>query len=225
LSDTPNAATLKIRGRNETSDGKRLLFKVPAGLVWILDRDLLVAGIDKRDERGRTIDVYAVRTSFGTLLSKAGVAPRTPQAAMGHSKIDLTMNVYTDPKLLDVAGAMDSLPSLDLNVDPSNERNVMRATGTDDQAASANPRHSGEAGATEKSFVAPNVGKPGQSVSFAVVTSEFEDEQLTRRATVETPRKPSKKASFAGSANKAFRVETTGVEPVTSGLQSQRSPN
>ena len=61
--------------------------------------------IDKRDERGRTVDVHAIRHTFGTLLSKGGVTPRTAQAAMRHSTIDLTMNVYTDPKLLDVAGA------------------------------------------------------------------------------------------------------------------------
>ncbi len=47
-----------------------------------------------RDRQGR-------RTG-GTLLSKRGVAPRTAQAAMRHSTIDLTMNVYTDPKLLDL---------------------------------------------------------------------------------------------------------------------------
>ena len=34
---------------------------------------------------------------------------------MRHSTIDLTMNVYTDPKLLDVAGAVESLPSLPLS--------------------------------------------------------------------------------------------------------------
>ena len=73
----------------------------------------MAAGIDKADERGRTIDVHALRHTFGTLLSKGGVAPRTAQAAMRHSSIDLTMNVYTDPKLLDVQGALDSLPSLD----------------------------------------------------------------------------------------------------------------
>ena len=55
-----------------------------------------------------------MRHTFGTLLSKGGVTPRTAQAAMRHSKIDLTMNVYTDPKLLDVAGAMDALPALPL---------------------------------------------------------------------------------------------------------------
>ena len=87
------------------------LFTVPAGLVRILDRDLRLAGIPKVDERGRTVDVHALRHTFGTLLSVAGVKPRTAQAAMRHSTIDLTMNVYTDPKLLDVAGAMESLPA------------------------------------------------------------------------------------------------------------------
>ena len=69
-------------------------------LVRILDRDLVAAGIarrvkvagkwkiDKRDERGRTVDVHALRHTFGTLLSKGGVAPRTAQAAMRHSTID-----------------------------------------------------------------------------------------------------------------------------------------
>ena len=31
-------------------------------------------------------------------------------AAMRHSRIDLTMNYYTDPVLLDVAGAVGALP-------------------------------------------------------------------------------------------------------------------
>jgi integrase len=81
------------------------VFDVPDALVKILDRDLVAAGlarrvrvgnkwrIDKRDDRGRTIDVHALRTTFGTLMSRGGVAPRTAQAAMRHSKIDLTMNV------------------------------------------------------------------------------------------------------------------------------------
>ena len=121
------------------------LFTIPAGLVRILDRDLVAAGIarrvevspgkwkiDKSDERGRTVDVHALRHTFGTLLSKGGVAPRTAQAAMRHSTIDLTMNVYTDPKLLDVAGAMESLPALPLGDGRQTAANVLSATGTDD---------------------------------------------------------------------------------------------
>jgi integrase len=108
------------------------LFYVPAGLVRILDRDLKLAGIPKRDKRGRTVDIHGLRMTFGTLLSVGGVAPRTTQAAMRHSSIDLTMNVYTDPKLLDVFGAMNALPELPLDGKSTSERTSIEATGTDD---------------------------------------------------------------------------------------------
>jgi integrase len=91
------------------------VFTVPAGLVRILDRDLKLAGIPKKDARGWAVDVHALRHTFGTLLSKGNVAPRTAQAAMRHSTLDLTMNVYTDPQLLDVAGALERLPELKVN--------------------------------------------------------------------------------------------------------------
>ena len=71
-----------------------------------------LGGIAKRDDRGRTVDLRSLRHTFGTHLSKAGVAPRVAQAAMRHSSLDLTMNVYSDPTLLDVAGAMEALPGL-----------------------------------------------------------------------------------------------------------------
>lgn len=93
-------------------DPKTPLFRVPSGLSRILDRDLGAAGIPKRDERGRVVDVHALRVTFGTHLCAAGVPLRTAQAAMRHSKPELTANIYTDPKLLDVAGAINALPSL-----------------------------------------------------------------------------------------------------------------
>jgi integrase len=113
------------------------VFDVPAGLVRIFDRDLKLAGIPKRDERGRTLDVHALRTTFGTLLSRAGVPLRTAQAAMRHSDPSLTANVYTDPRLLDVSGALDSLPSLSLDPKPVETAERARATGTYDLRAVA----------------------------------------------------------------------------------------
>jgi integrase len=107
-----------------------LVFDVPDALVKIFDRDLKHAGIPKRDERGRTLDVHALRTTFGTLLSRGGVPLRTAQTAMRHSDPKLTANVYTDPKLLDVSGALDALPILSLNAGPTDERERVRATGT-----------------------------------------------------------------------------------------------
>ena len=54
--------------------------------------------------------------TFGTHLCAAGVPLRTAQAAMRHSKPELTANIYTDPKLLDVAGAIAALPALALDL-------------------------------------------------------------------------------------------------------------
>ena len=98
------------------------LFNIPKAFCKILNRDLKAAGIPKRDDRGRTVDVHALRHTFGTMLSKAGVSPRVAQAAMRHSSIDLTMNVYTDPRLLDVQGAVESLPHISTTADPNENR-------------------------------------------------------------------------------------------------------
>lgn len=116
--------------------GDTLLFTVPTTLRMVLDRDLKAAGIPKRDDRGRTVDVHAMRTTFGTLLSKGGVAPRTAQAAMRHSDIKLTMGVYTDPRLLDVRSAVESLPALPL---PTNRSHSVAPTVA---PTGCNPGHS-----------------------------------------------------------------------------------
>jgi len=100
--------------------------------VRILDRDLAAAGIPKRDDRGRTVDVHALRHTFATHLVAAGVAPRVAQAALRHSSLELTMQHYTDPRLLDVAGALAALPALPTAAAPPE---AARATGTDDAVA------------------------------------------------------------------------------------------
>ena len=51
--------------------------------------------------------IHALRHTFGTHLSKAGVAARVAMAAMRYSSIQLTMKVYTDPVLLDVGAAVE----------------------------------------------------------------------------------------------------------------------
>lgn len=86
------------------------MFDVPSGLLRMMDRDLKAAGIPKVDADGMVVHIHALRHSFGTHLSKAGVAPRVAQAAMRHSNISLTMGTYTDARLLDTAEAVESLP-------------------------------------------------------------------------------------------------------------------
>jgi len=110
------------------------LLNVPTGLDKIIARDLAAAGIPKLDDRGRCVDVHALRHTFGTHIVAAGIAPRIAQAAMRHSSLNLTMGLYTDPRLLDVAGALAALPSLTTSL---SDREPARATGTDDVRAVA----------------------------------------------------------------------------------------
>ena len=109
---------------------------------------------------------HAMRHTFGTWLSKGGVAPRTAQSAMRHSNIDLTMQVYTDPKLLDVLGAIDSLPQLPL-VD-NTEVMVQASMGTDDVPSQ---RH----GPKFAPGFALNPHNRGQSIATQDKCSELDD--------------------------------------------------
>lgn len=88
------------------------LFSLSPNHIKVLNQDIAFAGIAKHDERGRTVCVHSLRHTFATLMSMHGVNPRVAQAAMRHSSIDLTMRVYTDPRLLDVAAAIDALPAM-----------------------------------------------------------------------------------------------------------------
>ena len=95
--------------------GDAPLFHVPQNLSRVLDKDLAYAGIPKRDEAGRTLDVHSFRHSFASHLNAAGVAPRVAQALLRHSDIRLTMNTYQDLAALDVRGALDRLPDMRLD--------------------------------------------------------------------------------------------------------------
>lgn len=105
------AAEIKNYIKRKGLAPKDKLFVLPN--LRTFKRDLTLAGVDyKKDEDGRSVDFHGLRTSFATHLSKSGVHPRIAQAALRHSDIRLTMAIYTDPRLLDVSGAIDTLPGL-----------------------------------------------------------------------------------------------------------------
>jgi hypothetical protein len=141
-------------------------------------------------------------------------ARRTAQAAMRHSTIDLTMNVYTDPKLLDVVGAMDSLPALPLGDGRQTAANVLSATGTDDLTASP----------FAPAF-APTTGKP--SILGSILDKVAgEAKQLRALDAVAISAYPVKQNNPLTRAVNGLRiVEPTGIEPATSWMQTRRSPN
>lgn len=94
------------------------LLNVPKTIRNIMDRDLEAAGIPKVDENGEVIHFHGLRHTFATQLSLSGVAPRVAQKLMRHSSIDLTMNTYTDTRMLQTSEALEAIPSIAPNVAP-----------------------------------------------------------------------------------------------------------
>ncbi len=135
---------------------EHLLFNVPVRLARSLDLDLAFVNIDKHDEYGRVIDVHGLRMTFCTHLFKAGVPLRTVQAAMRHSDPKLTTNIYGDATLLDLEGAIDSLPVL--------------SAGTCVQPAQNTQQNRPDSSKNEPtSHVVNNVVNPGDSGHFGSV--------------------------------------------------------
>lgn len=156
-----------------------------------------VAGIPKRDDRGRVLDIHALRHTFRTHLSKGGVAPRVAQAAMRHSKLELTMHTYTDSRLLDVAGALDALPTLP----PIDRPDAQRARAT---------------GADGRSFLVPTLvpdsGKACTSGSQAGTSGDERHSGGTRGSVAAD--------TACASASHPVSKPPAGLEPATCGLQS-----
>lgn len=76
----------------------------------MIKEDFDASGIDYIDTGRGKLDFHSLRHTFGTMLAASGVHPKTAQELMRHSKIDLTMNVYTHTLSGQTRNAIDSLP-------------------------------------------------------------------------------------------------------------------
>ncbi len=117
----------RLRGARpvQWQPGDRVFSSVPRFKVF--HRDLRRAGIERVVD-GRHCDFHSLRVTFGTMLATSGVAVRTAMVAMRHTDIRLTTRVYTDPRLIDMDAAVNSLPKI-AGEDQKQER--AKATGTD----------------------------------------------------------------------------------------------
>ena len=193
----------KVAKSGQALAADALLFAVPSGLLRIMNRDLAAAGISKVDQHGETLDIHALRKTFGTHLCKAGVPLRTAQIAMRHSTPTLTANHYTDPRLLDVHGAVESLPSLTVDVTSATPQ-----TGTYGRCPPLFPPGTGIMGHLESSAVAQGV------VSIV-------DDGVGSVAVTSMP--VNKKAPPSSPDNEGHQVGMTRFERATSCSQSRRS--
>ena len=83
-------------------------------------RDIKKAGINPEG-----IHIHALRRTFATRLIRSGADPKTVQAILGHATLELTLQLYTDAKALDLRSAIERLPELTV----SESRGLYRATG------------------------------------------------------------------------------------------------
>ena len=145
----------------------------PVAAAEMLRIDLEAAGIPYRDESDRVADFHALRHSYITLLSRSGVSPKLAQELARHSDIRLTMNVYTHTGLFDLAGAVDSLPTL-LPTRTGKEAATLAATGTDGRGgprADQKPMRFGDTG--RHSLTTPdNADKQGSKKAGCHKTAE-----------------------------------------------------
>ena len=154
--------------------------------------------------------VHAMRMTLATMLNKSGVVPRTAQEILRHSNISLTMVTYTDVKLLNVSGALDSLPKLSPDRTPDRTQEAMRASETGDRTGFQS---------------APGTAQCGRSGAIPVILADNFGEKTSDTSEDDNRTKPAKKARSEGYSDRASGMETKGLEPSTSALRTQRSPN
>jgi hypothetical protein len=125
---------------------------------------------------------------------------------MRHSDPALTANVYTDPRLLDVHGALDALPDLPLDAGPDLGRESFRVTGTADGPL-APP-------------LAPTWCKPGQT--GAIPDNRNDELAVTMESNATDAKRDVSRENrdFSRGIERGLIGETTGIEPATSWLQS-----
>jgi hypothetical protein len=64
------------------------------------------------DADGRVVDLHAMRTTLGTNLARAGVAPQLAQRIMRHADYRTTQKHYTVVGITDTAKAIEQLPAI-----------------------------------------------------------------------------------------------------------------
>ena len=107
-------------------------------------------------------------------------------------------------------GALDSLPKLSPDRTPDRTQEVMRATETDDRTGFQS---------------APDTAQCGRSGAIPVILADNFGEKTSDTSEDDNRTKPEKKARSEGYSDRASGMETKGLEPSTSALRTQRSPN
>jgi len=120
--------------RGDAADGDRVFARVPR--IKEHKRWLAAAGIAYTDANGRRADIHALRHTYGTLLSKAGVSPREAMELMRHTDLRQTMKVYTDPRIFNLSAAVEKLPTISIDLSTRLQQSAGGGNGSKSNSAS-----------------------------------------------------------------------------------------
>ncbi len=206
------------KGQNSEVEASDSIVKVPTSMLRVFDRDCKAAGINKEVD-GKVVHLHACRHSFITMLARQGAQPHITRKLARHSKMDMTMGVYTHIVHGDDSIAIEALPI------PQQREVETRATGTDDRVA------------TSKAHVRNHVhGGPNHVRNHVQSAGLTRDQKCTfgnkghERAKSSKDSKPlnerdlgNKKAPLSLIVSEGEAVGGTGLEPVASCVSSRRS--
>jgi len=191
--------------RGDAGDEDRICRTMPS--MASHKRYLEWAKIPYEDDRGRRVDFHSLRHTYGSMLSKVGVAPRVAMSLMRHSDMRLTMNVYSDPRIFDMNGAVEKLPAMAAMTEPA-----MIATGTEGIAVASMKTFGVTKSVTTTSAASgvcsAVIGKAGATEVSALTLAGGSDRHEKTPSGLDRVLKRAK-----------------GVEPSTFGLESRHSAN
>jgi len=197
----------------------------------MLKPDLEAAGIPYEDADGRVFDFHSLRCQLATSLDQAGVTPRVVQKLMRHSTLELTGR-YTRPRTVDLDAAAMSIPSLRPQADGSES---LRKTGTDDfahrLAGKADPEIVAEAvkdganGPKSRENLAHYLPIGGDVSGRKPPHTDVIALAHEQPSMLVSPHERRGLTHVAASSRGERGVETGGIEPPTSWLQTRRSPD
>ena len=87
--------------------------------------------LKEHDHDGKVADFHALRHTYLSRLGRSGAPAKVMQMLARHSTVELTLTRYTHANLVDLAGAVAKLPTLEAT--PAARPEALRATGTDPQ--------------------------------------------------------------------------------------------
>ena len=109
---TPAVVAKLRQHRPEDAEPGDLVFRRLIPRMERFRKDLEAAGIPYVDDKGKFADFHALRNTFATMLTLAGVSQRVIMELMRHSDMRLTAKVYTDAGMLPTGDAVMMLSAL-----------------------------------------------------------------------------------------------------------------